>query len=178
MKKIITAAALLAITTVFSQAFDGQGDKKFSIAANIQNGGQGLNLISDTGISDYVSMGFNFGLIVNSPGDEDAKDSNGYSIEKSKLFLEKLDFNYRVNGHFGRLIGMSEISDVYGGLNIGFRNLGIQAGYRYFITEGFGFFGEAVVPVVKFDLFEKDNNSNYYKFYEQPSVNLGIVFIF
>ncbi len=181
MKKIITLIAVLLTTTGFSQAYDGFGDTKLSTGLSFQNGGIGLSVSSDRGMSDYISMGFNFGIVLNAKKIETTTVVNGESysneIEASDSFLEKLDLNYRLNGHFGEMIGMSEMSDVYGGLNLGFRNIGSQIGFRYLISDSFGFYAEANVPVAKLGLFGNDS-VNYYKFYEQPVGQLGLVFSF
>jgi len=41
--------------------------------------------------------------------------------------------------------------DVYPGLDLGLKNFGAHLGFRYFFTEGFGLFGEAGVPIAKYD---------------------------
>ena len=50
MKKIITLALLLTIGLINAQAFKGDGDVKFDIGANIQNGGSGIRVSSDFGL--------------------------------------------------------------------------------------------------------------------------------
>jgi hypothetical protein len=66
------------------------------------------------------------------------------------------------------------MTDLYGGLNIGFRNLGAQVGVRYLISEGFGFYLEAGLPVSKHELLDTDEK-NYFNYYDQPVLNIGIV---
>jgi hypothetical protein len=40
--------------------------------------------------------------------------------------------------------------DIYPGLDLGLHNFGAHLGFRYF-TDGFGLFGEAGVPIAKYD---------------------------
>jgi hypothetical protein len=175
MRKILFLGLLISYANIaYSQAYDGTGDNKTSIGANFQKGGIGLNFAFDRGLSDYLSYGFTFGFLLKS---ETATFTDGVTVSEvgnSEVFSEKIDVNARLNGHFGDLIGMNEMLDLYGGLNIGFRNLGAQVGVRYLISEGFGFFLEAGLPVSKYQLLDT-METNYFDYYDQPVLNIGIV---
>ncbi len=186
MKKIITSIALLAITSVFSQAYDGFGDTKTSVSGNFQKGGFGLNVTWDYGYTDYISFGSSFGYIVSVSNNQtpnpaydpifQPNEPKTIEILPEDALVERLDFNFRMNGHLGSVIGMNEMSDVYAGANISFRNIGTQAGFRYLFSDSFGVFAEASVPVFPFGLTTGLNDINYYSFYEKPSFSIGIVF--
>ena len=186
MKKMIISLALLAMSNSFAQAYDGFGDKKTGIGATFQSQGKGIVLCFEKGFNDYISFGTSLGFVFQA--DElptiSYVDSYGETVqvakpEDSELFLEKIDYNIRMNGHYGKLLGLGEMMDLYGGLNIGFRNIGSQIGYRYLITDGFGFFAEANVPVYKHNAFTKKddfgNYKDYYPFYNQFVFGVGII---
>jgi hypothetical protein len=192
MKKIVTSIALLSFSLIFSQAWNGSDDYKTSLSVDIQKGGLGLTATFETGLNDYVSCGSSFGIILNSDPVFDLFDETYYipqdfgnditatksvekQVENSKVFTEKIDFNLRFNGHLGETIGMGKMSDLYFGLRIALRNLGPQVGIIYQINDHFGFFGEGYVPIEYYYIVD-GKEKNYYKFYEQPMVNLGLVF--
>jgi len=175
MRKILFLGLLISCANIaYSQAFDGTGDNKTAIGANFQKGGIGLNFAFDRGLNDYLSYGFSFGFLLKSETATRTFDNTVSEVDNSEVFLEKIDANARLNGHFGELIGMSEMMDLYGGLNIGFRNLGAQVGVRYLISEGFGFYLEAGLPVSEYELLNTDE-TNYFNYYNQPVLNIGIV---
>jgi hypothetical protein len=53
-------------------------------------------------------------------------------------------------------------------------NFGAHLGFRYFFTEGFGLFGEAVVPIAKYDknITGFDHLNNQFVFNIGASFNL------
>lgn len=190
MKKIITSIALLSFSLIFSQAYDGYGDTKTSVSVGIQNGGIGLTATWDKGVTDYISYGSSFGFMVKSEEVIEIKEVSEFDflqqqqviktvatpVETRDLLSEKIDFNFRMDCHLGKAIGMGEMSDIYFGGRLAIRNLGAQLGFRYLLNDNFGFFAESFAPFYNFSLFEEDGKKNYLKYYEQPAVNFGLVF--
>lgn len=176
MKKIITSIAILAITFASAQAFDGYGDKKSSFSGNFQKGGIGLTATWEYGYTDYISIGTSMSYIISSDKSKFIlPDEDGIIVEPEDAFIEKIDFNARIDGHLGKVMGMGEMSDVYLGAKLSFRNVGVQTGFRYLFTDTFGLFAEASVPVYAFNK-SYDFGENIYPFYQQFAFNLGIVF--
>jgi len=65
--------------------------------------------------------------------------------------------------------------DVYPGLDLGLRNFGAHAGFRYFFTDGFGVYGEVGAPIAKYDT--TPNNKNGFDEYNNQFVfNIGASF--
>jgi hypothetical protein len=170
MKKLFICIAVLAISNTFGQAFDGYGDNKTSIGLTTQSGATGLVFNFDKGLDDNFSFGSTFGFTVSSNTSEDAE-----RIEKGDALMERIDFGLRLNYHFGKQIGLSDMSDVYGGASLNARNIGVNVGYTFMVSDGFGFFAEAAVPVYKYNLFNGTDNVSYYNFYNQPVFGIGIV---
>jgi outer membrane protein G len=178
MKKTIILLALFAVTSSFAQAFDGYGDSKTSIGVTSQKDAIGLVGHFDKGLNDFLSYGTTLAFVVSS---DDPKlafvDSLGnvtYSeINKSDTFSEKINFNIHLDAHLAEKFGMSDSQDVTAGLNLGFRNIGLQLGYKYMITDNFGFFANAELPVYKFKFV--DTTKDYFNYYNQPVFGIGIV---
>lgn len=179
--------ALLATSIGFAQAYDGFGDHKTSVGATIQSQGIGLVFDFDRGITDYISYGTSLGFIVKADDlpktyyTQSGVTYENADPESSTLFLEKIDFSVHLNGHYGKLMGMNEMMDFYGGLSLGFRNIGAQVGYRYLVSDNFGFFVNTALPVYKFSVLSADTTrengiKDYYPFYNQPVFGIGIVF--
>ncbi|MFD2908730.1 DUF6646 family protein [Flavobacterium ardleyense] len=180
MKNFFTVLGFLIFTTTFSQVYDGFADIKKSFGASFQDKGIGIVGNYDTGLSDYFSYGVSFGLIVKNsyPKSIIAYDqfNQPYELDsqpENKL-MEIIDFNARLNLHMNKLLNLGDNFDLYAGANAG-RNFGGQAGTRYLITEGFGFFAEVNVPFVTNIINLNDDAENFYKFYEQPVLSVGIV---
>jgi len=142
MKKIITLSLLLSFGLINAQAFKGNGDVKGQVGFNIQDGGTGVFLSSDFGIGENMSLGLtgNYLLSVN-------KDPMGNLPE----FGDRIDLKARFNANLGSVLQMQPNMDIYPGLDLGLRNFGAHLGFRYFFTDGFGLFGEAGVPLAKYD---------------------------
>lgn len=179
MKKLFICIATVAITNTFGQAFDGYGDNKTSVGITSQKNAIGLVGHFDRGINDFLSYGTSLGFVISSSDPQMAYiDSSGnvsYSdYDKSDSFTEKLDFNFHLDAHLSKKLDLSEMTDVTAGVSLGFRNIGAQIGYKYLITDGFGFFAQATVPVVKHNTFSK--NTDYFDYYNQAVFGIGIVF--
>lgn len=154
MKKIFTALFLAAACVAGAQkAYNGKGDKKFQVAANIQNGGTGIHASADFGLGENISYGFSATYLLSADDDVEYKsDVFGfpYPVLDEPDFADKFDAKFRFNANLGNVIGLPEQMDLYPGLNLGLRNFGTHLGFRYFFTEGFGVFSEAGVPITKY----------------------------
>lgn len=163
MKKTITVLFLIAINLVSAQAFKGKGDDKFSVGANLQNEGAGLQVAYDLGMGPNISLGFTGGYLM-------SVDENPI---KAPELMDKIDFKARFNAHLCDVIGINQL-DVYPGLNIGLRNFGGHIGVRYFFSEGFGIFTEGAFPIAKYD--DSIDKLNYEHLNNQFTLNIGAVF--
>lgn len=180
MRKILVVLCFYVVSTSFGQVFDGDDDTKVSFGPSFQSKGVGAFGAFDKGINDYLSYGVSFGVVLKSdyPTEIVTTDEFGFETREEILgsdsFTEKIDFNARLNLHFNHLLDLGYNFDFFLGPNIG-RNLGGQIGTRYLITENVGFFAEANIPISKNIINIEDSEVNYYKFYEQPVFNIGIV---
>ena len=151
-----------------------------SVGATFQDGGTGIQFISDTSFNDYVSVGGSVGYVfsVDQAQVKEVDPYDGtvtyYDVADSETFLERMDFNLRLNVHFNEIAKLPENLDVYAGGNFG-RNIGSQVGVRYAFADWFGVYGEAVIPIVK-NIFKLTEGANYYKLYEQPVIGIGVFF--
>lgn len=161
MKNVILVIAILSSTLVNAQAFSGEGDNKLQIGANLQDAASGINLSFDYGLGDNISVGVSSTYAL---GVKDAVDAD---------FGDRIDLKGRFNAHLGSILGIDDNFDLYPGLNISLKNFGGHLGARYFFSEGFGVFTEAVFPLAKY-------NANDLKpaeyIHNQFVVNLGAVF--
>jgi hypothetical protein len=57
MKNLFLIIALVSVSLVSAQVFEGKGDQKFQIAANFQDLATGINLSYDYGLGDNISVG-------------------------------------------------------------------------------------------------------------------------
>ncbi|MDP5139169.1 MAG: hypothetical protein NWP83_01715, partial [Spirosomaceae bacterium] len=79
----------------------------------------------------------------------------------------------RFNAHLGSVIGIDDNFDLYPGLSLSLKNFGGHVGARYFFSEGFGVFTEAVFPIAKYDTNDL-KPADY--IHNQFVVNVGAVF--
>ena len=153
MKKIITLALLLTIGFTNAQAFKGDGDVKFDIGANIQNGGSGIRVSSDFGLGENMSFGFVASYLLSVSQD---------NLNNKPDFGDRVDVKGRFNANLGNVFKLDPKMDIYPGLDLGLRNFGAHLGFRYFFTEGFGIFSEAGIPIASYKTspvgFERLNN--------------------
>ena len=161
MKKIVFIIAVLSISLANAQAFSGSMDNKFQVGASIQDLATGIYASYDYGLGENISVGVTsaYALGVNSGVDAD--------------FGDRFDIKARFNAHLGSVIGVSDNFDVYPGLNLSLKNFGGHVGARYFFSEGFGVFTEAVFPIAKYDANDL-RPADY--IHNQFVVNLGAVF--
>lgn len=173
MKKLITLLLLCSAGFMNAQAFDGKGDIKGQVGFNIQNGGTGVFLSYDYGIGENMSLGLttNYLLSVDNAKYVDAITGTTYSSTPS--FGNRIDVKARFNANLGSVLQLDPKMDVYPGLDLGLKNFGAHLGFRYFFTDGFGLFGEAGVPIAKYDENSTDIGRNLNN---QFTVNIGASF--
>lgn len=165
MKRIITLALLLSFGLINAQqAFEGKGDAKFNIGANIQDGGSGIQASADFGIGENLSYGFVASYLLG---------VDEFLGEKPE-FEDRFDAKFRINANLGSVINIDEKFDLYPGLNLGLKNFGGHVGMRYFFTEGFGVYTEAGFPIAKYDqdITGFDHLNNQFTFNIGASFNM------
>ena len=57
MKNLFLAIALVSVSLINAQAFEGKGDQKFQVGANFQDEATGINVSFDYGLGDNISIG-------------------------------------------------------------------------------------------------------------------------
>ncbi len=142
MKKIITLFLLSLTGIAQAQAYEGKGDAKFDVGANIQNGGTGIRISTDYGLGENMSYGFVTSYLL-------SVDKN--TLGEIPAFKDRFDAKIRFNANLGNVFQLDEKMDIYPGLDLGLKNFGAHLGFRYFITDGFGLFTEAGFPIAKYD---------------------------
>lgn len=165
MKRIITLALLLSFGLINAQqAFEGKGDAKFNVGANIQDGGSGIQASADFGIGENLSYGFVASYLLG---------VDEFLGEKPE-FEDRFDAKFRINANLGSVINIDEKFDLYPGLNLGLKNFGGHVGMRYFFTEGFGLYTEAAFPIAKYDqdITGFDHLNNQFTFNIGASFNM------
>ncbi len=150
MKKMITLLLLCSAGFVNAQAFKGKGDVKGQVGLHLQSGGTGINVSSDLGLGENISIGLSATYLL-------AADKYIYFdfnkleyVNNDANFIDKFDLKARFNANIGNVIGLPKEMDVYPGLDLGLRNFGAHAGFRYFFTDGFGLYAEAGAPIAKY----------------------------
>jgi len=175
MKKWLFFFVILATSLANAQAYKGKGDKKAQVGAIIQSGANGISISADFGLGENFSVGLVTSYLldvkkrsyseteffINNPTFDPI--INGYpDLEEKPDFVDRFDLKARFSANIGNVIGLPKNMDIYPGLNLGLRNFGGHAGFRYFFTEGFGVFGETGFPIAKYDQningFDKLNN--------------------
>lgn len=149
MKKIITLFALCAVGFINAQAYKGKGDVKAQVGLNVQDGGTGINVSADFGLGENISLGLSSTYLLDA--DTFPYYENFALKQDSPDFIDKFDLKARFNANIGNVLQLPANMDVYPGLDLGLRNFGAHAGFRYFFTDGFGLYGEAGVPLAKYD---------------------------
>jgi|SRR5690606_3784039 len=161
MRKLLFLIAVLSVSLMNAQAFTGSMDNKFQVGANLQDAASGIFVSYDYGLGDNISVGVSSTYAL---GVHDAIDAD---------FGDRFDIKGRFNAHLGSIINVDENFDVYPGLNLGLKNFGGHVGARYFFSEGFGVFTEAVFPIAKYNA---DDLKPAEYIHNQFVVNLGAVF--
>lgn len=153
--------ALISVSFVSAQAFDGKGDQKFQIGANFQDEATGINVSFDYGLGDNISIGVSSSYALG------IDDSFGAD------FGDRFDLKARFNANLGNVLAIDENFDVYPGLSLSLKNFGGHIGARYFFSEGFGIFTEATFPLAK---YSNDKTDIGYYIYNQFTLNIGATF--
>ena len=163
MRKI-TLLALVVMTSMAanSQAYDGAGDLKLQVGANLQSNGTGIMTSLDYGIGENFSVGAAATLLL------------GVNELLNVPFVDKFDVKARVNANLGNVFQFGDNIDIYPGLNLSLKNFGGHLGARYFFTDGFGVFAELNVPIAKY----KKELTPSEEFHNQFAINLGASFNF
>lgn len=160
MKKLIVIVCLLSVSLVSAQAFRGKGDNKLQVGANLQDGATGLNVTYDFGMGENISLGISSTYAMNVL---EALDAD---------FGDRFDLKARFNANLGSVLKIDENFDFYPGLSFSLKNFGGHVGARYFFSDGFGIYTEALFPIAK---YSNDLAPAEY-LYNQFSVNVGAVF--
>ncbi|WP_339752048.1 DUF6646 family protein [uncultured Winogradskyella sp.] len=161
MKNLVLIMALISVSFVSAQAFDGKGDQKFQIGANFQDEATGINVSFDYGLGDNISIGVSSSYALG------IDDSFGAD------FGDRFDLKARFNANLGNVLAIDENFDVYPGLSLSLKNFGGHIGARYFFSEGFGIFTEATFPLAK---YSNDKTDIGYYIYNQFTLNIGATF--
>ncbi|MEZ4793600.1 MAG: DUF6646 family protein [Gelidibacter sp.] len=161
MKKLILLIAILSVAFANAQAFKGEGDNKLQIGANLQDAASGINVSFDYGLGENISVGVSSTYAL------------GVKSELNADFGDRIDFKGRFNAHLGSILGVDDNFDLYPGLDLSLKNFGGHVGTRYFFSEGFGIFAEALFPLAKYDA--NDRKPAEY-IHNQFAVNIGAVF--
>lgn len=165
MKKVITLLLLSSVWLTNAQAFKGNGDVKGQVGLNLQDGGTGIFVSSDFGIGENMSLGLTANYLLSVNEDE---------LGNIPDFGQRIDLKARFNANLGNVLKMEPNMDIYPGLDLGLHNFGAHLGFRYFFTDGFGLFGEAGVPIAKYDknITGFDHLNNQFVFNIGASFNL------
>ncbi len=177
MKKVIVIGFLLLFLDGFTQVCIGCKNSRVSVGASVQKNGVGGNLVFDYGISNFFSFGISTGYVVVAKDPLEAKGiTEPVVVDKNDLLAEKADFSLRFISHLGSAFRYNETVDIYAGVNGGFRNVGGLVGVVFSVNPAFGFYAEGNIPLYKHNAFLKNTDPNYYDFYNQPVLNIGVVF--
>ena len=173
MKKWLTLFVILSAVTANAQAYKGKGDKKVQVGALVQSGANGISVSADFGLGENFSVGFVGSYLLSV--EDHILVYDGVSVdEKNAKFQDRADLKARFNANIGNVIGLPATMDIYPGLDLGTRNFGAHAGFRYFFTNGFGVFGETGFPIAKYDktIDGYDTYNNQFTFTVGASFNL------
>ncbi|WP_400076113.1 DUF6646 family protein [Winogradskyella sp. R77965] len=161
MKNLFLIIAIVSVSFLNAQAFEGKGDQKFQVGVNIQDEATGINLSYDYGLGDNISIGI----------------SSSYALGIDELldadFGDRFDLKARFNANLGNVLNIDENFDFYPGLSLSTKNFGGHVGARYFFSEGFGIYSEASFPLAK---YSNDKLDIGYYIHNQFAVNIGAVF--
>jgi len=129
MKKfVITLGILLGTISVYSQSYDGKGDRMINLGYEAYGYGEGVKGTFDYGLNKLFSIGGGASVYFND-------EENEYYIYA------------RTNLHLGIVFDLPCKLDIYPGLAIGYlssEKVGISGyvGIRYLFTEKIGLFAE------------------------------------
>ena len=160
MKKVIVLITLCSTLIGYGQAFNGKGDQKISIGANLQENASGISLSYDHGLGENISVGIFTAYALNT------------SIGNAS-FIDRYDLKVRFNANLGSVLNIDDNFDVYPGLSLGLKNFGAHLGARYFFSSGFGVFAELGTTLAR---YESDRLTIDQRIHNQFVGNIGAVF--
>jgi outer membrane protein G len=162
MKRIILLMLLTASFT-YAQVYNGKGDVKLQIGANLQKDGTGVAASFDLGLSENMSIGLMSSYLLNTA-----------TYLGTPKFVDRFDLKARFNANIGNVLNIDDNLDIYPGLNLGLKNFGGHLGARYFFTDSFGIFSEASFPIAKYEnqITGYDYLNNQFTFNIGASFNL------
>lgn len=160
MKKLLLIAVLFA-SFANAQVYSGKGDTKLQIGAHLQKDGTGVIASTDFGIIDNLSFGVSASYLLNT--------ASYLGIPK---FSDRFDAKLRLNTNLGNILNIDDNFDLYPGLNLGVKNFGGHLGARYFFSDSFGLYSEAVFPIAKYE----NQITGYDYLNNQFAFNIGVSF--
>ena len=161
MKKLVLVIALISVSFINAQVFEGKGDQKLQLGANFQDAATGVNISFDYGLGDNISVGVSSSYAL---GIDENLDAD---------FGDRFDLKARFNANLGSVLNIDPNFDFYPGLSLSTKNFGGHVGARYFFSEGFGLYSEATFPFAKYSTDKADVG---YNLYNQFTLNVGAVF--
>jgi len=164
MRTTILFVFLFAGTSFLAaQAYEGKGDQKFQVGANLQENGTGIVASFDYGLGQNISVGAisSYLLGIDNGIDDGAR--------------ERFDAKARFSAHLGPVMGISDRFDLYPGLDLGLKNFGFHTGARYFFSDGIGVFTELSFPIAK---YKTGDLTPAEKLHNQFNINIGATFNF
>lgn len=161
MKKLLILISVLSVSFANAQAFQGNTDNKLQIGANFQDAATGINVSYDYGLGENISVGIGGAYAL------------GVKEELNASFGDRIDLKARFNAHLGSVLNIDENFDLYPGLNLSLKNFGGHVGARYFFSDGFGLFTEAVFPLAK---YENNITNPAHYLHNQFVLNIGASF--
>jgi len=162
MKKVIVLVAICSTLLSYGQAFNGKGDQKFSVGANLQENATGISLSYDYGLGENISVGVITAYALNISAASAAAN-----------FGDRYDIKVRFNANLGSVLNISDNFDIYPGLSLGLKNFGGHLGARYFFSSGFGVFAQVGTTLAK---YESDKLRIDQRIHNQFVGNIGAVF--
>lgn len=164
MKTIILFIFLFAGTAFLAaQAYEGKGDQKFQVGANLQENGTGIIASFDYGLGQNISVGAisSYLLGIDNGIDDGAR--------------ERFDAKARFSAHLGPVMGISDQFDLYPGLDLGLKNFGFHTGARYFFSDGIGVYTELGFPIAR---YKTEDLTPAEKLHNQFNISIGATFNF
>jgi hypothetical protein len=151
--------ALLSFAFINAQAFEGSGDQKFQVGAELQDNGTGINVGYDVGLGENVSIGATTSYLL---GVEELLNAG---------FVDRFDAKARVNVHLGSTIGFGDNFDVFPGLELSLKNFGMHFGARYFFSDGIGVYAQVGHPIAR---YKSKDRSLAEELHNQLVINFGL----
>ena len=172
---MISLLVLCTAGLVNAQAFKGKGDIKGQVGLSLQSGGTGINVSTDFGLGENISVGISATYLLAVDNYTFYNYVSFANEEQKPNFIDRFDLKARFNANLGNVFKLNPKMDIYPGLDLGLRNFGAHVGFRYFFTDGFGVYAEANAPIAKYDTTPSSTNG-FYVYNNQFVVNIGASF--